>query len=56
MLYGPSQIINPLAASRSFGYGTGAAGGGPSAPAPLTADTTIYTADSTLLTADATEN
>jgi|LakMenEpi03Aug12_release.lakeMendotaPanAssembly.Ray.scaffolds.fasta_scaffold2919215_2 hypothetical protein len=30
--------------------------GGGSAPAPLTADTTLFKADTTVLTADATEN
>ena len=30
--------------------------GGGSAPAPLTADTTLFKADTTTLTADATEN
>lgn len=36
MLHGPSQILNPLAASRPFGYGTGPSGGGAAAPATPT--------------------
>lgn len=36
--------------------GAGPSGGGEAAPAPLTADTTLFKADTTVLTADATEN